>query len=102
LAGPFKVNGVPLKRVNQAYVIATSTKVDIAVLDVAKYSDEYFKREVTKKKKGESQFFEAEKEVRASPIHLLLKYCFHTCLHLGFLSVHNTFCPLLVVVVQLL
>jgi large subunit ribosomal protein L6e len=63
-AGPFKVNGVPLKRVNQAYVIATSTKVDISAVDVAKYSDAYFKREVTKKKKGESQFFEAEKEVR--------------------------------------
>jgi hypothetical protein len=45
-------------------VIATSTKVDISAVDVAKYSDAYFKREVTKKKKGESQFFEAEKEVR--------------------------------------
>ncbi|KAH8932483.1 hypothetical protein BDL97_19G075000 [Sphagnum fallax] len=62
VTGPFKVNGVPLKRVNQAYVIATSTKVDISAVDVAKYSDAYFKREVTKKKKGESQFFEAEKE----------------------------------------
>jgi large subunit ribosomal protein L6e len=62
VTGPFKVNGVPLKRVNQAYVIATSTKVDISALDVVKYSDGYFKREVTKKKKGESQFFQAEKE----------------------------------------
>ncbi|CAK9209479.1 unnamed protein product [Sphagnum troendelagicum] len=66
VTGPFKVNGVPLKRVNQAYVIATSTKVDIAVLDIAKYSDGYFKREVTKTKKGESQFFEAEKEEEKS------------------------------------
>ena len=29
VSGPFKVNGVPLKRVNQAYVIATSTKVEL-------------------------------------------------------------------------
>jgi hypothetical protein len=78
------VNGVPLKRVNQAYVIATSTKVDISALDVVKYSDGYFKREVTKKKKGESQFFEAEKEVRdpfqiicpTEPCKVLLVTCF--------------------------
>lgn len=65
-AGPFKVNGVPLRRVNQAYVIATSTKIDISSVDVAKHSDSYFKKEVTKKKKGESEFFEAEKDVSIS------------------------------------
>ncbi|KAG0620698.1 hypothetical protein M758_4G236400 [Ceratodon purpureus] len=62
VTGPFKVNGVPLRRVNQAYVIATSTKIDISSVDVTKYSDAYFKRAVTKAKKGESEFFEAEKE----------------------------------------
>lgn len=34
VTGPFKVNGVPLKRVNQAYVIATSTRLDLCELEV--------------------------------------------------------------------
>ncbi|KAK1386675.1 60S ribosomal protein L6 [Heracleum sosnowskyi] len=63
VTGPFKVNGVPLRRVNQAYVIATSTKVDISGVNVEKFDDKYFAKEVTKKnKKGEGEFFEAEKD----------------------------------------
>lgn len=34
VTGPFKVNGVPVRRVNQAYVIATSAKVCVCVLCV--------------------------------------------------------------------
>lgn len=34
VTGPYKINGVPLKRVNQAYVIATSTRVDLGDCDV--------------------------------------------------------------------
>eukprot|EP00262_Sarcandra_glabra_P017567 TRINITY_DN6052_c0_g1_i1.p1 TRINITY_DN6052_c0_g1~~TRINITY_DN6052_c0_g1_i1.p1 ORF type:complete len:255 (+),score=52.16 TRINITY_DN6052_c0_g1_i1:110-766(+) len=63
VTGPFKVNGVPLRRVNQAYVIATSTKVDISGVDVEKFGDKYFAKEAVKKnKKGEGEFFEAEEE----------------------------------------
>lgn len=64
IIGPFKVNGVPLRRVNQSYVIATSTKVDVSGVDVGKFDDLYFAKEAEKKKKkGEGEFFEAEKEV---------------------------------------
>ncbi|KAK5836002.1 60S ribosomal L6 [Gossypium arboreum] len=62
VTGPFKINGVPLRRVNQSYVIATSTKVDISGVNVEKYDDKYFAKEVEKKKKGGGEFFEAEKE----------------------------------------
>lgn len=66
ILGPFKVNGVPLRRVNQSYVIATSTKVDITGVNVEKFDDKYFSKEVQKKKKkGEGEFFEAEKEVHS-------------------------------------
>ncbi|PNX58488.1 60S ribosomal protein l6-like, partial [Trifolium pratense] len=61
--GPFKINGVPLRRVNQAYVIGTSTKVDISSVNVDKFDDKYFSKESPKKtKKGEGEFFEADKE----------------------------------------
>ncbi|RVW81453.1 60S ribosomal protein L6 [Vitis vinifera] len=45
---PFKINGVPLRRVNQAYVIATSTKVDISKVNVEKFDDKYFAKEEKK------------------------------------------------------
>merc|ERR1712070_86384 len=45
VTGPYKVNGVPLRRVPQSYVIATATKVNISGVDVAKFDDKYFKAE---------------------------------------------------------
>jgi large subunit ribosomal protein L6e len=66
ITGPFKVNGVPLRRVNQSYVIGTSTKVDITGVSLDKLDDQYFtKEEKKKKKKGEGEFFETEKEEKS-------------------------------------
>jgi len=65
VTGPFKINGVPLRRINPAYVIATSTKIDLshAGLSLDKFDEAYFK--VKKDKKGKSTeedfFGEAEK-----------------------------------------
>lgn len=44
VTGPFKVNGVPLRRLNQSNVIATSTTIDISKLSEFKsVDDSYFK-----------------------------------------------------------
>ncbi|XP_020598885.1 60S ribosomal protein L6-3-like [Phalaenopsis equestris] len=67
VTGPFKINGVPLRRVNQAYVIGTSTKVDISGINVDKFTDKLFSKEKErKKKKTEGEFFEADKEEKKS------------------------------------
>lgn len=42
VSGPYKVNGVPLRRLNAKSVIATSTKVNIGNIDLSKYTSEYF------------------------------------------------------------
>merc|ERR1712014_518370 len=44
VTGPFKINGVPLRRVNQKYVIATSTKLDFQAALPERVNDEYFSR----------------------------------------------------------
>lgn len=63
VTGPFKINGVPLRRVNPAYVIATSQKVDITGVDLNKFDSKYFARpgrgtgQGTKNATKEQEFF---------------------------------------------
>ena len=62
------MNGVPAKRVNQRYVIATSQKVDVAGVDCAKFDDAYFKKPAKAAgKKGEEDFFEGEQKAKELP-----------------------------------
>ncbi|CAM9611095.1 unnamed protein product [Sphacelaria rigidula] len=58
VTGPYKINGVPLRRVNQAYVIATSMVVDISGVTIPVADDAYFARVAAPKKAAEDQFFE--------------------------------------------
>ncbi|KAE9553115.1 hypothetical protein FO519_003668 [Halicephalobus sp. NKZ332] len=63
VTGPSKVNGAPLKRVNQAYVIATSTKIDISKVKIPDHiNDDYFKKAAVKSKKGTGNIFKNDKE----------------------------------------
>ncbi|PNS19013.1 60S ribosomal protein L6 [Sphaceloma murrayae] len=70
VTGPFKVNGVPLRRVNARYVIATKTTVDIKGVDsktLEKVSgDAYFTREKKSEKKGEDAFFKQGEKPQVS------------------------------------
>ena len=50
VTGPYKANGVPVRRVNQSYVIATSTKVDISKVEIPEqFTDLFFRREKDRK-----------------------------------------------------
>jgi large subunit ribosomal protein L6e len=61
VTGPFKINGVPLRRVNSRYVIATSKRVDISGVDQAALekvsAPEYFTKDKATEKKTEEAFF---------------------------------------------
>lgn len=76
VTGPFKVNGVPLRRVNARYVIATSHKVDLSGIDQKKVDEvageKYFAREKSDKKKGEDEFFkQGEKAEVSIPVKIV-------------------------------
>ena len=78
VTGPFKINGVPLRRINPAYVVATSTKVDLSAasgLSLDKFDETYFK--VKKDKKGkstEADFFGDSEKVFTPPLSFVLSW----------------------------
>merc|ERR1712216_537525 len=55
VSGPYKINGVPIRRVNPAYVIATSTKIDVSGVDVSAINDAYFARDKDAKKSDDEE-----------------------------------------------
>lgn len=65
VTGPFKLNGCPLRRINQIYVIATSTRLDLSKVNVPEnLNDSFFNRVKAKKQKPAqgSEIFETKKE----------------------------------------
>lgn len=64
ITGPFKINGVPMRRVSPNYVIATSTKVDISDVTVPEnVNDKYFVKQREVLPRGEKLFFKGGKPV---------------------------------------
>jgi len=72
VTGPYKINGVPLRRVNAAYVLATSTKVDVSAVNVTKIDDAFFVRKdgasKGKKSSGKDGEFITEEKKEKTPV----------------------------------
>ena len=64
VTGPYQINGVPLRRLNQSYCIATSTKVDIKGIDSSSITDAYFSKTKKESKKAEGKSFFVRSEER--------------------------------------
>ena len=67
VTGPYKINGVPLRRVNQAYVIATSTRVDVSGVNTKQINDAFFARAKKDKSSKDAEFFTEESKKAERP-----------------------------------
>ena len=66
VTGPYKLNGVPCKRVSQVYTMSTSVKVDLAGVKTDSITDETFAKEKSATKRTRSQRFFAENAAKST------------------------------------
>ena len=56
VTGPYKINGVPIRRVNQVYTMSTSTKVNMSGVKADSITDDTFKKEAAAKRTRSQKF----------------------------------------------
>jgi large subunit ribosomal protein L6e len=66
VTGPYKLNGVPCKRVSQVYTMSTSTKLDMTGVKTDGITDETFAKEKSAIKRTRSQRFFAENATKST------------------------------------
>ena len=57
VTGPYKINGVPLRRMNLVYLLATKTKIALPGKDYESVEDKFFAKPKEAKKTEEEKFF---------------------------------------------
>ena len=62
VTGPYKYNGVPLKRVNAAYVLPTNTKLNVNAEVAKDVNDKFFSKVEIAREKQEDFFEDAKKK----------------------------------------
>merc|ERR1712228_939128 len=64
ITGPMKLNGCPMRRINQHYLLATTTNIDVSAVALPEtINDDYFKHAKAEKvKKAEGDIFTSKKE----------------------------------------
>ena len=86
VTGPYKINGVPLRRVNRAYVMPTMTKVNLQGINLEKLDkieeSMFIRPKLKKKKKSEEAFFSGGLEVPYFILNLPFLLIFTNELHM--------------------
>ncbi|KAH7822038.1 putative Ribosomal protein L6e [Monocercomonoides exilis] len=60
--GPYKLNGVPLRRFNRAYLILTKTRVNVSKVDLSGVREDMFRKKKLRFKKAHKDDFTQKKQ----------------------------------------